>query len=473
MKKEKSKGMRAKSPDRLILKVASGNPIQTGQWIQSQSATTRSPFLWSVYPSDGAGSPETFIPLQGQGSGFTIGKGPPGLSPGPGGGVGRDPDNKAGPPTGKAQSKNTLQSNNTVLSINKKQNSNFLQLLIFKIMKKQILILVLFVMATFAGVNNSYGQCAPGAFSPAAGVAYEYDVTVTGTAGATEKLYNWYVTKNVNILSAIIAAGTDFTVNAGANLSTYNETLVANAAATYPKISLTWTTLAIASTDPYYLVVKYSEKNASACTVENMRVWEIKPINTFLLAIAGSDVAGNVANNFACAANVKTALVNTPATPTVTYTFDVNTIYYKVTASGAAGVWTPQLNLPALAGNATYGQKYVSVEYSSDNGTTWLTFGTPAANGGALTLASTLPVTVAPVSYLIRIVVDNLNYQNDVADQTITLGVDGELPNAIKDIINPATDCNAEANFGKTGAFNILHRPAIAPNVGTFITPLP
>jgi len=410
--------------------------------------------------------------------GHHIGKAPPGRARAPGRARGHPPANKAGPPDQTIQKpvasplsiqregsgvslKTVFKINNQI--VNTKTLLNFISILNFKIMKKQILILALFVMAMFAGVTNSYGQCVTGPMNPAAGVAYPYTVTSgAGTGG-----WDWYVVQNVNLLSTPLLVADGFFTTSG---STYNNTT--GSAAT---INITWTPLALASTNPFYLVVKYTE-TVNGCSVGNIKVWEIKPVNTFLLAMTGSDNAGVIANNSTCAAPIKTAGINTPATPTVTYTFDTNSIYYKITASGANGTWTPSLELPALAGNTTYGQKYLSVDYSSDNGTNWTTFGAPAANGGTLTLGSALPVTVVGSPYLIRVIVDNANYENaGVAGsvQGIIVGVDGVLPNGIKDIVDPSTNCNAEADFGKKGTFNINKRPPITTAVGVFVTQTP
>ena len=102
-------------------------------------------------------------------------------------------------------------------------------------------------------------------------------------------------------------------------------------------------------------MLRYSEPNTNAaapgCTAENIRVWQINPINTFLLAISGATAAGimfDPANQ--CAAPVTGAVVTPAATPTVEYTYGTNTLYYLVTASGTTGTWTPSVMIPALLG---------------------------------------------------------------------------------------------------------------------------
>jgi hypothetical protein len=340
-------------------------------------------------------------------------------------------------------------------------------------MKKQILILALFVMAMFASVTDSYGQCAADPLHPAAGVSYVYEVTLTNATGSTP-VFNWYVTKDVNILSGtVIGAGADFVVNAGAGLSTYN-----SATSTTSKLELAWTSAAVASVAPYYLVVKYTETStAPACNVENMKVWMIDPVNSFLLAVAGSDLAGVVANNSICAANIDGALVSASASPTVEYTYGQNILYYKITASGAIGTWTPSISLPALSG---LGQNYNNAEWTSDGGTNWNPFGLVDGDldGGTFTsTVTTAPVSVAGSPIIVRIKVDNVNYET-LSAQPIILAADGVLPGGVKDIVS-VSDCTDEANFGKSGTFTINVRPTVtdattnSPNTTEFITKAP
>ena len=330
-------------------------------------------------------------------------------------------------------------------------------------MKKQILLFVLFVVTTFASVSKSYGQttCTPGALNPSAGVAYDYEVTVTAGSG-TSPVYVWYVTQATDLIGgAKLTQGADFTVGTDSGFSTYSSTT-----STSSKIKLTWNAAALANGNPYYLVVKYSETSTAGCSVENMKVWQIKPVNSFLLAIAGSDVAGATANASSCAPAITAATV-TPATPTVSYDYGQSSIYYKVTASGVAGTWTPTINLPALAGAAS-GQVYVSADWGTLGATpTWNSFGTIVAAGGNMTSSVAAPVSVVGTDILVRIVINNSKYEGTTA-QTVTVGIDGELPGGIKDI-KGGGDC-ADETTNKTGTHTILVRPAIAPGAaGAFI----
>lgn len=318
-------------------------------------------------------------------------------------------------------------------------------------MKKQIFILVLLVLAVFANVNKSYGQCNPSSLTPAVGVDYPYGVTVTGASNSST--YSWFVTKNTNLLDGESAplAATDgfFTVESGSTTNT---------------LHLKWTANAIAQT--FYVVVKYTASTlaSNGCTVENMKVFEVKPINTFLLAITSSTASGANGQVATCAADITGATVNASAS-TVQYTYGQNTIYYKVTASGILGAWKPSVRIPALMNDQTY----VSAHWSSDNGANWTAISGLATDGSTqdLTLSDATVTNVAGTSYLIRVVINNNNYET-LSDQTLTVSVDGLLPTAYttSDIIGSgSTPCATEAEFGKHADFTISARPTVV--VGT------
>ena len=99
---------------------------------------------------------------------------------------------------------------------------------------------------------------------------------------------------------------------------------------------------------------KIQENNNTAtptCSAENIRVWNITPINTFLLAFEGGMLnAGTyeaTPNSFTCAADVVGATVN-PLVPDATLVYGNNTLNYVATASGILGNWRPDIQVPAL-----------------------------------------------------------------------------------------------------------------------------
>ena len=318
----------------------------------------------------------------------------------------------------------------------------------------------------FAGTTSSYAQCTPTALSPAPGVEYSYGITLAGAT--TTPTYLWYATEDVNLMTgAHTAIGTYFNLGPTAG-SAYDNTIGGQAT-----INLVWLPAAIGKT--IYLVVHATAQgiaNGQPCTVENKKVYEIKPVNTFLLAVIGSDLAGDP-NSEVCAANISSAIVNATG-PTVTYLYGQNTLYYKITASGILGGWRPSIQLPALAGQ---GQNYVSAEWAPIGTSTWTSFGLTAGDidGGDFSSATNATVTDATAgsAIIVKIVIDNVRYET-LADQPITIGVDGYLPTAYTDSdIKGAGDCTQESAFGKTGTSTITLRPSVTTTGPAFITQTP
>jgi hypothetical protein len=351
-------------------------------------------------------------------------------------------------------------------------------------MKKQLLFIVsIIVLALFAGNTNVSAQCASDGFHPAANQPYEYIVLIDPAGGYQGSgIYTWYVTQDVNIIngaSIIPNDGTYFTVDGG--LSAYNSTAPTG---TSNILGLTWTPAAVGSLNPFFLVLRYRESNPNAteplgCSAENIRVWQIFPINTFLLAVNSSFQNGTpFANATTCAADVIGAQVNGGGA-TVTYTYGTNTLYYTILASGYTGDWTPSIELPALTGAVTYGQNYLEADWTSDlTGTgTWVAFtGAAGSTGGQF--QSPTPATildpVAGTPILIRVQIANVNYET-LADQAIEMGVDGLTAGNQPDIIGGAgpNACDPEAIFGKKAIYTILARPTVNAGSGTFITQTP
>ena len=274
------------------------------------------------------------------------------------------------------------------------------------------------------------------------------------TIVTTDATYLWYITKDVDLISgAVETPGTDFTVSS--SYSVYNNTTGGT-----NEIHITWNPSAIGQT--FYLVEKTtatSDANGVDCTVENMKVYEIKPVNTFLLAVVGSDLSGDDTKSEVCVDNVESAIVSGSD---VTYLYGTNTIYYKITASGILGGWNPRIQLPALAGAAA-GQTYVTADWTDDDGSTWHSFGD--VTGGAGNYTSTDDATVTDAvngsDIIVRLVIDNERYET-LSDQGITIGVDGYLPTAYTESdIKGGGDCTPEDPFGKTGTSTITPRPTL------------
>lgn len=357
-------------------------------------------------------------------------------------------------------------------------------------MKKQRFLLVL-LLAFIAGISSVNAQCLGSGFNPATGVPYTYVIDITTGTGYTGiGTYDWYVTQDPNILNAAVGGiiplvNTMFTVG-GAD-SPYH--VVAPGAGTTHQITLTWSPAAVVSVTPFYLVLRYTEPNTNAlapgCSAENIRVWQIQPINTFLLAVEGATSTGAaLANASACAPGLLTADITPAAIPTnatVNITYGESQLYYRLTASGILGEWRPSIRVPVLAG---LGQNYTSVDWSADGGTTWHTFNIPAGTTAQTNGVSTDNATVTDATngsaILVRLRIANVNFET-LADQGITVGVDGYLPTAysVSDIwggVGPTPDPCLQADpFAKTATYTILARPTPTPGatMPAFIQKLP
>ena len=408
------------------------------------------------------------------GDGGRLCKGPPSRSRRPGAGngqyTGQPPDAAATPdrvqnPVG-GDDNNQIPLNTEYQILNDKQIPNFLTLLNFTKMKKQILILAFFVLALLAGTSKSYGQCATDALHPQANVSYNYSTPAAGP-GAT---YEWYVTTNPDIKAKDKqTAGTLFTVTG--TLATQS-------------VAITWTAAAVelARTTPIYLALWYTETTTSTttCSVENVRALQIAPVNTFLLAITGVDGAGATSTTV-CAAPVLTALVDNPANvaggednddASMRIIYGTNTITYKITASGVNGDWSPRVRIPALTGA---GQSYVSVEWSTSPNSGFAAFSpsATATGGGTYTPTADVPVTVAGSAYYVRLVIDQTSYES-LADQVLNVAVDGYLAtNHTVSDIDDSGNCVEATPFFRNADVTILHRPTITPGTPAFMTKTP
>lgn len=362
-------------------------------------------------------------------------------------------------------------------------------------MKKSIFLTVIAIL--FAGWVSVYAQtddtnatpaqpanCTEDSNFPAIGVPHEYEVAISGTTGTAtydgSGTYNWYVTQNAGDLvteTNIVAKVNDyFDVNTETGQSTYHKE-----GATTKKIGLTWKPDALLNTNKkYFLVLKYEEDNGT-CTAMNMKVMKIEPLNQFKLDIDPMDqdmatvIDGDTESATVCAADVDGASYDAGENK-VKYTYGENTLYYQVTASGFAGQWKPQISLPALS--TTGEQKYVSAQWSPDNGATWKDFTGLTTDGSAQMLTSndlaTIPVAVAGSSpsatYIYKIVVDNEKYET-LVDQTLNVATDGTYGGSANDQLkDQKEDCSGDEDaFADKDDYTIKARPTVKATSGGFI----
>jgi len=326
-------------------------------------------------------------------------------------------------------------------------------------MKKHLLLLILLALS---GITTAYAQCTQGPLAPAAGSPYTYTVTINDPPfSSSAGLYTWYVTTNVDLLNA-----TGVVPNNGGEIiatGTYNAP-----AAGQNSIQITWTAQAIVNgqTNPYYLVIKFAGSNNGVCDAMNMKVWEVKPINKFLLAIN----VYNGTTNY-CAAPVSSAVVTPGASPTVNYQYGVNTLYARVTPKNYTGDWIPSFRINGMDAIQTLS----SVTWSTDSLFSTSHTTTIAGNIATSTDAHTSAFDGSAKLYL-KIDIDNHHFEN-LADLAITIGVDGVInvgATTLNDV-KSETDCTDEIPFGKELPVTIKARPTVTPDpaIGPFITKNP
>ena len=219
-------------------------------------------------------------------------------------------------------------------------------------MKKQLLVLAIFVLAVFANVTMSYAQCND-ALKPMAGKKYTYSITVDPTGGT----FDWFVTTDPHIsVAAPIANGTGavgdiIVAGTGYNLAT----------STTASIDITWTSKAVSDANlptpvKYYLVVKYK----TDCS-NNIKPWRVIPFNLFQITVENVNSTGGAYASI-CRAEYVDALID--ANDKVTYDYGENAFYLKVTANNFTGSWTPKVDIAALTGTITAPQTIKSIEWS-------------------------------------------------------------------------------------------------------------
>jgi hypothetical protein len=321
-------------------------------------------------------------------------------------------------------------------------------------MKKQLL----FVAAILASVNVANGQACTtaGPLRPSATVPYTYAVNISAINGYTDAgNFTWYVTTNPDIISGseVPSAGSVITVGTGL---TYGK---ANVAAGQKTINLTWSAdaVALAVTNPYYLIVKYGQ-NSGICSASNMKVWKISPVNNFLLEIESVDNTGASSSGINCAADITNLVVTGDH---IAFTYGENTFYSKVKASNITGEWIPSVKIPVL----NSGQTIKELGWSTTVSGTYTSF-TGAANSTGGEFTSPVKAVAASDGSLlifIKLVISNGTWEG-LADQAIAIGIDGTYGTAALKDVKSSTDCNEEINFGKAVTKTIKARPTIISN---------
>jgi len=313
--------------------------------------------------------------------------------------------------------------------------------LIINEMKKQILILVFLVLATFADVTMSFGQAIYGSdprpmsitynnpLAPVAGRPYDYSAIISPAAGTTY----WYATKSTAFMAGgARVPGIEIPKDGVAIATTAtNYKTTAAAAATPTKSTVTWTSAGLVGVDAsntvghqLFMVVEYSGPTCA----NNIKVMRIVPKNAFTVDIKnmlhGATPTQLIydATESQCYANVVSSIYNL-ATSVIDINYGVNTLYFEVVAANFTGSYKPTFKLTGLKGTQT-----ADIDWGVTVGTYPNSAGT-AINLAAMPFSSlvqnvttTLEDTHSGVSIYVRVTVNNNGYEGTFSDP-ITLFV--------------------------------------------------
>lgn len=330
-------------------------------------------------------------------------------------------------------------------------------------MKKQILFLLVVMLALFAGIKSASAQSltadptgcptvipiacnvASNPLNPIPGTPYDYEVNVTATSASPVFTYDWFVTTDKNFITAGALPGTIDAVpsshiaaiGTGAGLSTYHSTAAGNTA----KINITWQSFIADAANPVFLVIYV--KNTATCLTDNIQVYEIKPQPSFTLDLANIDAAGapQAAGFATCVAPIVSA---TWAANNIAMNYGENYVYFAVTAANFNHSWKPAFQVSATeAGTATMDVAWAYKAQSFGATPTWHTTtqtGSDFASADVVDAPSNGSVGIGGECIIVRVHIDN-NAENTQTDNTISFAVDGIMR-------DPVTTLYATAALG-------------------------
>lgn len=370
-------------------------------------------------------------------------------------------------------------------------------------MKKQILFLTFFVLATFAGLNDVFGQavtwsaprtfsCTDDALHPIAGKQYTY--TAVGTPVGGE--WRFWATKDPNFITdnagtPVFNTGTALTVTDGELIyasADYNIDVTVNDGTenTDGTIELTWSSTILAGTTyqgdgvdpngtPTFVVAYYVD--AEGCT-DNIKVWELDPLNGFVVDIIPMNpVDFTVKDGYdltpeTCVDVVESA---TYAAGAMVYDYGDNYLYYEFVAANFTDYWVPTFAYDLVTNPLGPTQAITSYEYTYTtpdlwNGTeTWTVL-----ESGTTQIAPDATVTDIGlgVSIFVRVLIDHNQYEN-LAGQTLTMVLDGQNADGTWDVRNE--DCSLPdplvADGADTANQTITPRPSVTEGTTSTIAP--
>ena len=342
-------------------------------------------------------------------------------------------------------------------------------------MKKQIfiLVMVLFAATTVFGQMKKGSDpqplsCTPGPLTPMAGVPYDYSALVVPANGN----FTWWATKDVdfikagvNNLATKLSVGSDLTA-ASANYGIPGGTTNAST------VNITWSGATLAGTtdlSPTFVIVQ-NDATGTNCA-NNLKVYQIKPINGFIVDIKNINQAmaplAYVAPYSFCVSSIASAKFSGGAIVT---DYGTNVMYFEVVAANFSGSYTPAFQLSGL----DPGQSVTSLELFTDPA--FATTAIPTTLAG-VTYSPAAPVAVdgsvsntsTGVSLYVKLTIANGTYET-LTDEPVTLAVNGTNAAGEKSVDN--TDCSKPSNFNDVATQTLLARPkitAVAP--GVFVNP--
>lgn len=328
-------------------------------------------------------------------------------------------------------------------------------------MKKQLFFILLLSVILIGGFSSSaYAQLDPRAVTcltsdhlhPVPGQPYTYEVSVPNVNTPT---FTWFVTQNPQFIQIVGGIPQlNYTVPLGAQPQTGGFIMDAGAGyATPPNgsanntLDITWKSFAYNPAQPVFLVVQAVGDNG-VCSPNNLKVWKIEPLFAFTLDIDNLDdygvnhTATAYGDNFQeCISDIQSATYDPTAPEGIIYDFGSDTLYYEVVAANWYDRWqlSVQINGLASANGQTAQIDWANAPAAPRpagylSGLTWNVVVASATNA----TTHTSSVLVAPQngtgavddegeSIIIRVIVDHNNLYEGIADEPITLAVDGVL----------------------------------------------
>jgi len=367
---------------------------------------------------------------------------------------------------------------NNINKIYQKSKKQFISQLQFIIMKKQILLLILAVIAT----TSAFGQMLPGSAPlpltgctndpthPLAGVPYDYSVVVNPTGGN----FQWWATKDVDFIKTTAGVTTN---NISTKLTVGTDLLGTSAnygiTGVLDNVNITWSSATLAATTvaaPTFVVVQ-NDATGTNCA-NNLKVYPILPINGFTVDIKNMDQSRVPTVAYTdpialCVADIVSAKYIAGAIVT---DYGTNILYFEVVAANFTGGYTPSFQVAGLAA----GQTVTSLEYAFTTA-----FTSPIATTLAAGIYSTAaPITIDPsvtntsagVSIYMRLTIAN-GTDEHLSDSAISLAVNGTNAAGQPDVVNTA--CNTSTLFEDIATQTLTKRPTVTavPATGVFVTP--